>query len=79
MAAFDPARGGTLTHGGTFNNNVVSMAGAAAAMSEMLSEATLSQLFTRGNRFVRDSMSCSQHRPCPVGNWCRVDDGCSHH
>ncbi|HTH04292.1 MAG TPA: aminotransferase class III-fold pyridoxal phosphate-dependent enzyme, partial [Ilumatobacteraceae bacterium] len=23
MAAFDPARGGTLTHGGTFNNNVV--------------------------------------------------------
>jgi glutamate-1-semialdehyde 2,1-aminomutase len=48
MAAFDPARGGTLTHGGTFNNNVVSMAGAAAAMSEMLSEAKLSQLFARG-------------------------------
>lgn len=48
MAAFDPARGGTLTHGGTFNNNVVSMAAATAALSELLSEAALSKLFTRG-------------------------------
>lgn len=48
MAAFDPARGGTLTHGGTFNNNVVSMAAATAALSEMLSEESLSQLFARG-------------------------------
>ena len=32
MAAFDPARGGGLTHGGTFNNNAFTMAvGAAAA------------------------------------------------
>ena len=48
MAAFDPARGGTLTHGGTFNNNVVSMAAATAALSDMLSEESLSQLFVRG-------------------------------
>ncbi len=48
MAAFDPARGGTLTHGGTFNNNVVSMAAATAALSELLSEEVLSQLFARG-------------------------------
>ena len=36
MAAFDPARGGTLTHGGTFNNNVVTMAAGAAALTELL-------------------------------------------
>ena len=30
MAAFDPARGGGLTHGGTFNNNAFTMAVGAA-------------------------------------------------
>ena len=50
MAAFDPARGGTLTHGGTFNNNVVSMAAATAALSELLSENALTELFQRGER-----------------------------
>ena len=39
MAAFDPARGGTLTHGGTFNNNVVTMAAGAAALGELLESA----------------------------------------
>ncbi len=50
MAAFDPARGGTLTHGGTFNNNVVSMAAATAALRELLSENALTELFQRGER-----------------------------
>ena len=48
MAAFDPARGGTLTHGGTFNNNVVTMAAGAAAMRELLSADVLDGLFRRG-------------------------------
>ena len=48
MAAFDPERGGTMTHGGTFNNNVVTMAAGAAAMSELLDGATLDALFARG-------------------------------
>ena len=48
MAAFDPARGGELTHGGTFNNNVVSMAAGAAASGELLTEAVLDELFARG-------------------------------
>lgn len=48
MAAFDPARGGTLTHGGTFNNNVVTMAAGAAAMRELLAPEVLDALFTRG-------------------------------
>ncbi len=50
MAAFDPARGGTLTHGGTFNNNVVSMAGGVAALSEVLTADTLDDVFGRGER-----------------------------
>jgi glutamate-1-semialdehyde 2,1-aminomutase len=48
MAAFDPARGGTLSHGGTFNNNVVSMAGGVAALAEVLTPAALDELFDRG-------------------------------
>jgi glutamate-1-semialdehyde 2,1-aminomutase len=50
MSAFDPHRGGTLTHGGTFNNNVVTMAAGAAVMSELLAPATLDALYARGER-----------------------------
>lgn len=53
MAAFDPARGGTLTHGGTFNNNVVTMAAGAAAMRELLSADVLDELFGRGEELQR--------------------------
>lgn len=53
MAAFDPARGGTLTHGGTFNNNVVTMAAGAAAMRELLSAEVLDALFRRGEELQR--------------------------
>ncbi|MFZ9042994.1 MAG: aspartate aminotransferase family protein [Ilumatobacteraceae bacterium] len=53
MAAFDPARGGTLTHGGTFNNNVVTMAAGAAAMRELLSAEVLDGLFARGEELRR--------------------------
>lgn len=67
MAAFDPARGGTLTHGGTFNNNVVTMAAGAAATSELLSAEVLDALFERGERlqariaevFARSSLPMS--------------------
>jgi glutamate-1-semialdehyde 2,1-aminomutase len=50
MAAFDPARGGTMSHGGTFNNNVVSMAGGVAALTEVLTPHRLDELFDRGER-----------------------------
>ena len=50
MGAFDPHRGGELTHGGTFNNNVVTMAGGVAALSELLSADVLDALFGRGER-----------------------------
>ena len=48
MGAFDPARGGGLTHGGTFNNNVVTMAAGAAALGELLTADVLDALFDRG-------------------------------
>jgi glutamate-1-semialdehyde 2,1-aminomutase len=53
MAAFDPARGGDLTHGGTFNNNVVTMAAGAAATGELLTPHLLDTLFERGERLRR--------------------------
>jgi glutamate-1-semialdehyde 2,1-aminomutase len=53
MSAFDPARGGALTHGGTFNNNVVTMAAGAAAMRELLSADVLDALFRRGEELQR--------------------------
>jgi glutamate-1-semialdehyde 2,1-aminomutase len=52
MAAFDPARGGGLTHGGTFNNNVVTMAAGAAATRELLSADALDRLFARGEALI---------------------------
>jgi glutamate-1-semialdehyde 2,1-aminomutase len=48
MAAFDPQRGGELTHGGTFNNNVVTMAGGVAALGELLTADVLDTLYVRG-------------------------------
>jgi len=48
MAAFDPERGGSLTHGGTFNNNVVTMAAGAAALGELLGAQLLDDLYDRG-------------------------------
>ncbi|MFV0526911.1 MAG: aspartate aminotransferase family protein [Acidimicrobiales bacterium] len=50
MAAFDPARHGDLSHGGTFNNNVVTMAAGVAA-SGLLDAATLDRHYERGERF----------------------------
>lgn len=56
MAAFDPAAGGTLTHGGTFNNNVVTMAAGAAATGELLTADVLDALYERGER-LRDRIA----------------------
>jgi glutamate-1-semialdehyde 2,1-aminomutase len=47
MAAFDPRRGGEVLHGGTFNNNALSMAAGVAAVG-MLDAEALDALFDRG-------------------------------
>jgi len=64
MAAFDPARGGELTHGGTFNNNVVTMAAGAAALGELLTARVLDDLFERGES-LRDRLN-GLFSACPL-------------
>jgi len=53
MSAFDPKRGGSLTHGGTFNNNVFTMTAGAAAVEELLTPEVLDGLYAEGERFRR--------------------------
>lgn len=48
MGAFDPARGGGLTHGGTFNNNAMTMTAGVAAIEQILTGTALEDLFERG-------------------------------
>jgi glutamate-1-semialdehyde 2,1-aminomutase len=66
MAAFDPARGGELSHGGTFNNNVVSMAGGVAALSEVLNGDALDALFARGELLRHRLCSAAERSLLPV-------------
>ena len=66
MAAFDPARGGTLTHGGTFNNNVVTMAAGAAALGELLSPQLLDDLYDRGEALRRRIADVLADSPLPM-------------
>jgi glutamate-1-semialdehyde 2,1-aminomutase len=48
MGAFDPARGGGLTHGGTFNNNSMTMTAGVAAVERLLTADALDRLFADG-------------------------------
>jgi glutamate-1-semialdehyde 2,1-aminomutase len=48
MDLFDGHRPGALIHSGTFNNNVMSMAGGLVAMGEIFDAATADALFARG-------------------------------
>lgn len=54
MGAFDPARGGALTHGGTFNNNALTMRAGVAAVEALLSAEALERLFDRGETLRAD-------------------------
>ncbi|CAN5608689.1 glutamate-1-semialdehyde 2,1-aminomutase [soil metagenome] len=69
MAAFDPAQGGALSHGGTFNNNVVTMAAGVAA-AEVLTASVLDDLYQRGEslRARTDAVLAASGRPmCVTG------------
>ncbi|MBS0519880.1 MAG: aminotransferase class III-fold pyridoxal phosphate-dependent enzyme [Proteobacteria bacterium] len=48
MALYDPRRADALPHGGTFNNNVLSMAAGHAGLSEVFTPAAAEALFARG-------------------------------
>jgi glutamate-1-semialdehyde 2,1-aminomutase len=48
MDLFDGHRPGALIHSGTFNNNVMTMAGGVVAMGEIFDAAAAEALFARG-------------------------------
>lgn len=50
LAAFDPAAGGALTQAGTFNNNIVSMSAAVAALRHELQPERITAVNERGDR-----------------------------
>lgn len=63
MAVYDPAHPKALPHGGTFNNNVLSMAAGLVAMGEIFDDATAEALRARGEA-LREALNATtrQHR-----------------
>lgn len=58
MNVFDGHRPGALSHAGTFNNNVWSMAAGQVAMGEIFRGDVVSELFARGER-LRDALNAA--------------------
>jgi len=56
MARFDPRRPGALSHAGTFNNNVISMAAGIAGMTKVLTPNAITALNARGTA-LRDALN----------------------
>lgn len=63
MGMYDPANPKALPHGGTFNNNVLSMSAGVVAMGEIFTEETSEALRARGDA-LRDSLNavCAKHK-----------------
>jgi glutamate-1-semialdehyde 2,1-aminomutase len=56
MRRFDPFRPDALQHGGTFNNDVLTMAAGAAGLTQVLTEAEVTRLNDLGDR-LRDRLN----------------------
>ena len=56
MSRFDPSRQDALQHGGTFNNDVLTMAAGAAGLTRVLTEADITRLNGLGDR-LRDRLN----------------------
>ena len=56
MGRFDPARPDALQHGGTFNNDVLTMAAGAAGLTQVLTAAEIARLNRLGDR-LRDRLN----------------------
>jgi glutamate-1-semialdehyde 2,1-aminomutase len=56
LAAFDPNQGGALTQAGTFNNNIVSMSAAVAALTYELAPEQITAVNNRGDN-LRDRLN----------------------
>lgn len=63
MDAFDATQPGALVHSGTFNNNVLSMAGGVAALGEIFDSAAAEAHYTKGeNLRARLNEIAQKHR-----------------
>jgi glutamate-1-semialdehyde 2,1-aminomutase len=56
MRRFDPSQPDALQHGGTFNNDVLTMAAGAAGLTQVLTEAEINRLNDLGDR-LRDRLN----------------------
>ena len=56
MSRFDPSRTDALQHGGTFNNDVLTMAAGSAGLTRVLTEAEIARLNALGDR-LRDRLN----------------------
>jgi glutamate-1-semialdehyde 2,1-aminomutase len=56
MSRFDPSRPDALQHGGTFNNDVLTMAAGAAGLTQVLTDAEIGRLNGLGDR-LRDRLN----------------------
>ncbi len=71
MSIFDPSAGEALSHGGTFNNNVLTMAAGVATVSELLTEEALYEVNARGDRLrhALNGVFESSEAPLHVTGW----------
>lgn len=61
MRRFDPREPGALSHAGTFNNNVISMAAGIAGMTKVLTPEAVRAVNARGDR-LRDALNAMFRR-----------------
>ena len=71
MSVFNPDTGGSLTHGGTFNNNEISMAAGVAALTEVIEPQGLREVNERGDRLRArlNSVFAESGLPMCVTGW----------
>ena len=66
MERFDPRRADAWGHAGTFNNNVATMAGGLAALTEVLTDAVLADLNSRGDRLREKLNQAAREAEVPL-------------
>ena len=62
MSIYDANRPDAVMHGGTFNNNVITMAAGATGLRELFTQQVATQLLEAGNRFRADLNNICQQQ-----------------
>jgi glutamate-1-semialdehyde 2,1-aminomutase len=66
MERFDPRRADAVSHAGTFNNNVLSMAAGLAAATKVLTAERLDDLWAAGEKLRAELNALAQAREVPI-------------